>query len=92
VNIAPDDAKNGTEYLCRDRDPRLYEASEVEAEWTKQHCGTFAVVDNTLWQSCMEIPVLKNRAWAIQVQLLSPTILYFGRAPLFQTGQACEWF
>jgi hypothetical protein len=95
VNIAADDARDGTEGLFRDRDPRLCELVEVDVSWTNQHRGTYLAVDNALWQRNMEASVLNSRAWVLQEQLLSPRILHFGRAQLLwecQTGKACELF
>jgi hypothetical protein len=95
VNIAADDAKDGTEGLFRDRDSRLCELCEVKVEWTKQHRGAYLAVDNALWQSSMETSVLNSRAWVLQEQLLSPRILHFGRTQLSwecQTGKSCELF
>jgi hypothetical protein len=95
VNIAADDAKDGTEGLYRNRDPQLCEPCEVEVEWTERHRGVYIAVDNALWQSSMETSVLNSRAWVLQEQLLSPRILHFGRTQLLwecQTGKACEIF
>jgi hypothetical protein len=46
VNIAADDARDGTEGLFRDRDSRLCEPLEVGVEWMKEHRGTYFAVDN----------------------------------------------
>jgi hypothetical protein len=95
VNIAADDARDGTEGLFRDRDPRLCELVEVEVSWTEQHRGIYKAVDNALWQSTMEASVLNSRAWVLQEQLLSARILHFGQTQLLwecQTAKACELF
>jgi Heterokaryon incompatibility protein (HET) len=95
VNIAADDAKDGTDDLFRERDPRLCEPLEVKVEWTKEHRGTYFAVDNALWQTSIETSVLNSRAWVLQEQLLSRRILHFGRMQLLwecQTGKACELF
>jgi hypothetical protein len=95
VNIAADDARDGTEGLFRDRDPRLCELVEVELSWTKQHRGIYKAVDNAFWQSTMEESVLNSRAWVLQEQLLSSRILHFGKTQLLwecHTGKACELF
>lgn len=93
VNIAADDARDGTEGLFRDRDPRLCELVEVDVSWTKHHRGIYKAVDNALWQSNMEKSMLNSRAWILQEQRLSPRILHFGKTQLLwecQTGKACE--
>ena len=86
MNIAADDAKDGTEGLFRDRDSRLCELCEVKVEWTKQHRGAYLAVDNALWQSSMETSLLNSGAWVLQEQLLSPHILHFGRTQLLWEG------
>ncbi|KXJ96262.1 heterokaryon incompatibility protein-domain-containing protein [Microdochium bolleyi] len=85
-NLAASDAKDSTEGLFRDRDPRSLQSRVnlcMEGLDDQQAYLPVTFAESDLWARAVPWSSINRRGWVFQERMLSPRILYFGHEQLF---------